>query len=47
MLALRLGANQAASSDLAHYLLKRPNASDAADVRSALAKSRKAVSVVN
>jgi regulator of sirC expression with transglutaminase-like and TPR domain len=47
LLALRLGANQAASSDLAHYLLKRPNASDAADVRSALAKSRKGVPLVN
>jgi len=47
LLALRLGANQAASSDLAHYLLKRPNASDAADVRSALAKSRKTAPVVN
>jgi regulator of sirC expression with transglutaminase-like and TPR domain len=47
MLALRLGANQAASSDLAHYLLKRPNASDAADVRTALARSRKAVPQMN
>ncbi|MFT3921223.1 MAG: tetratricopeptide repeat protein [Myxococcales bacterium] len=47
MLALKLGANQVASSDLAHYLLKRPNASDASEVRTALAKSRKAVPLMN
>jgi regulator of sirC expression with transglutaminase-like and TPR domain len=47
MLALRLGASQVAASDLAHYLLKRPNASDAAEVRNALARSRKSVSLMN
>jgi regulator of sirC expression with transglutaminase-like and TPR domain len=47
LLALRLGANQAASSDLAHYLLKRPTATDAAEVRNALARSRKAAPLVN
>jgi regulator of sirC expression with transglutaminase-like and TPR domain len=47
MLALRLGARQVATSDLAHYLLKRPNASDAADVRSALARSRKGAPLMN
>jgi regulator of sirC expression with transglutaminase-like and TPR domain len=47
MLALKLGANQVASTDLAHYLLKRPNASDASEVRNALARSRKATPVMN
>jgi regulator of sirC expression with transglutaminase-like and TPR domain len=47
MLALKLGANQAATSDLAHYLLKRPNASDASEVRNALARSRKAAPLTN
>lgn len=42
MLALALGANQAAATDLAHYLLQRPNAPDVKDVRSALERSRKA-----
>lgn len=43
MLALKLGANQVAAADLAHYLLKRTNASDVAEVRAALARSRKDV----
>jgi regulator of sirC expression with transglutaminase-like and TPR domain len=47
MLALKLGANQVASTDLAHYLLKRPNAGDAAEVRNALARSRKAAPLMN
>ncbi len=47
MLALKLGASQAASRDLAHYLLKRPNARDASEVRDALARSRKAPSLKN
>ncbi len=47
MLALKLGATQVAASDLAHYLLKRPNASDAAEIRSALARSRKDVPRAN
>jgi regulator of sirC expression with transglutaminase-like and TPR domain len=41
MLALSLGANQAAATDLAHYLLQRPNAPDAKDIRGALERSRK------
>ena len=47
LLALKLGANQVASMDLAHYLLKRPNAKDAKEVRSALSKSRKGASITN
>lgn len=47
LLALKLGAHQVATTDLAHYLLKRPNASDASEIRSALAKSRKAVPLMN
>jgi regulator of sirC expression with transglutaminase-like and TPR domain len=47
MLALKLGANQVASTDLAHYLLKRPTATDAAEVRNALARSRRAVPLMN
>jgi regulator of sirC expression with transglutaminase-like and TPR domain len=47
LLALKLGANQVASMDLAHYLLKRPNAKDAKEVRSALSKSRKGTSITN
>jgi regulator of sirC expression with transglutaminase-like and TPR domain len=47
LLALKLGANQVASMDLAHYLLKRPNAKDAKEIRSALAKSRKGTSLTN
>ncbi len=41
MLALALGANLAAATDLAHYLLRRPNATDARDVRIALERSRR------
>ncbi len=47
MLALSLGAHQAAATDLAHYLLKRPNAPDAKDVRHALERSRKAAAPAN
>lgn len=47
MLALSLGANQAAATDLAHYLLQRPNAPDVKDVRSALERSRKATARAN
>lgn len=47
LLALKLGANQVASMDLAHYLLKRPNAKDAKEVRSALSKSRRGASLTN
>lgn len=47
LLALKLGAHQVASMDLAHYLLKRPNAKDAKDVRSALSRSRKGLSLTN
>ena len=47
LLALKLGAHQVASMDLAHYLLKRPNAKDAKEVRSALSKSRKGLSLTN
>ncbi len=47
LLALKLGANQVASMDLAHYLLKRPNAKDAKEIRSALTKSRKSPSLTN
>ncbi len=47
MLALAMGANQAAATDLAHYLLQRPNAPDAKDVRSALERSRKTTSLAN
>jgi regulator of sirC expression with transglutaminase-like and TPR domain len=47
LLALKLGANQVASMDLAHYLLKRPNAKDAKEIRSALSQSRKGLSLTN
>lgn len=47
LLALKLGANQVASMDLAHYLLKRPNAKDAKEIRSALSRSRKSASLTN
>ena len=47
LLALKLGAHQVASMDLAHYLLKRPNAKDAKEVRSALSRSRKGASLTN
>ncbi len=47
LLALKLGAHQVASMDLAHYLLKRPNAKDAREVRSALTRSRKGASLTN
>jgi regulator of sirC expression with transglutaminase-like and TPR domain len=47
LLALKLGAHQVASMDLAHYLLKRPNAKDAKEVRSALTRSRKSTSLTN
>lgn len=47
MLALALGASQAAATDLAHYLLQRPNAPDAKDVRSALERSRKTTARAN
>jgi regulator of sirC expression with transglutaminase-like and TPR domain len=45
--ALKLGANSVATADLAHYLLKRPNAQDAREVRAALAKSRKSAAPPN
>jgi regulator of sirC expression with transglutaminase-like and TPR domain len=41
MFALRCGAHRVATTDLAHYLLKRPTAKDVKDVRAALAQSRK------
>jgi regulator of sirC expression with transglutaminase-like and TPR domain len=47
LLALKLGAHQVASMDLAHYLLKRPNAKDAREVRSALSQSRRGTSITN
>jgi regulator of sirC expression with transglutaminase-like and TPR domain len=47
LLAQKLGANQVASTDLAHYLLKRPNAKDAKEIRAALSKSRKSPSITN
>lgn len=47
LLALRLGANQVAAMDLAHYLLKRPNAKDAKEIRNALTRSRKSASLAN
>ena len=47
LLALKLGARQVASMDLAHYLLKRPNAKDAKEIRSALSRSRKGTSLTN
>lgn len=47
LLALKLGAHQVASTDLAHYLLKRPNAPDAKEVRSALARARKSAPASN
>lgn len=39
--ALKLGAHRIAAMDLAHYLLKRPDARDAKTMRSALAEARK------
>jgi regulator of sirC expression with transglutaminase-like and TPR domain len=45
--ALKLGAHRVASTDLAHYLLKRPNAADAKEIRNALARSRKSAPLVN
>jgi len=45
--ALKLGANKVAGADLAHYLLKRPNAKDVKEVRAALAKSRKSTAPLN
>lgn len=47
LLALKLGGRQVASMDLAHYLLKRPNAKDAKEIRSALTRSRKGTSLTN
>lgn len=47
LFALRLGANRVATTDLAHYLLKRPNAKDVKDVRAALAQSRKSEAPLN
>lgn len=47
LLALKLGAHQVASMDLAHYLLKRPNAKDAKEIRTALTQSRKSPSLTN
>jgi regulator of sirC expression with transglutaminase-like and TPR domain len=47
LLALKLGAHQVASMDLAHYLLKRPNAKDAKEIRAALATSRKSTALTN
>jgi regulator of sirC expression with transglutaminase-like and TPR domain len=47
MLALKLGAHQVASTDLAHYLLKRPNAPDAKEIRNALSRSRKSAPAAN
>ena len=47
LLALKLGAHQVASMDLAHYLLKRPHAKDAKEIRNALSKSRKTPSLSN
>lgn len=45
--ALKLGSNKVAGADLAHYLLKRPNAKDVKEVRAALAKSRKSNAPLN
>jgi regulator of sirC expression with transglutaminase-like and TPR domain len=42
LLALALGAHRIAATDLAHYLLKRPDAADAKSVRASLAGARKA-----
>jgi regulator of sirC expression with transglutaminase-like and TPR domain len=47
MLALKLGSHQVASTDLAHYLLKRPNAPDVKEVRNALSRSRKGAPLAN
>ena len=47
LFALRLGSNRVATTDLAHYLLKRPNAKDVKDVRAALAQSRKSEAPLN
>jgi regulator of sirC expression with transglutaminase-like and TPR domain len=47
LLALKLGAQQVASMDLAHYLLKRPNAKDAKEIRTALTRSRKSPSITH
>jgi regulator of sirC expression with transglutaminase-like and TPR domain len=45
--ALKLGANKVAVADLAHYLLKRPTAADAKEIRAALARSRKSSAPLN
>jgi regulator of sirC expression with transglutaminase-like and TPR domain len=45
--ALKLGANKVAVADLAHYLLKRPTAADAKEIRAALARSRKSTAPLN
>lgn len=45
--ALKLGSNKVAGADLAHYLLKRPNAKDVKEVRVALARSRKSSAPLN
>jgi regulator of sirC expression with transglutaminase-like and TPR domain len=47
LFALKLGAHQVASTDLAHYLLKRPNAPDAKEIRNALSRSRKSAPAAN
>lgn len=47
LLALKLGAHQVASMDLAHYLLKRPSAKDAKEIRNALTQSRKGAAITN
>jgi regulator of sirC expression with transglutaminase-like and TPR domain len=47
LFALKLGAYQVASTDLAHYLLKRPNAPDAKEIRNALTRSRKSAPAAN
>lgn len=47
MCAFKLGAFRVATPDLAHYLLKRPNAKDAKDVRSTLARARKGQVTLN
>lgn len=45
--AMKLGANKVAVADLAHYLLKRPTAADAKEIRAALARSRKSSAPLN
>lgn len=47
LLALKLGAHQVAAMDLAHYLLKRPHAKDAKEIRTALTQSRKSTALIN